>query len=398
MGSQLSPGGTETPLSTWAAVSTWPPQESREPWHIRPVVALPLCSTFADCLPQGPPVASPTIVRGTNNKPAASDSLAQCFEGAEHLDGQLFIGYPIIGSADGKHPIDAVYVSPSKGIVVFDLVDGTVVDGYEDRQDDAATKLQSRLLTYRELVHRRRLIPSLCTMTYAPAASSRTTDPGAEYSVANRETLLTELSQIKWTDADDEIYRRTLSAIQNISTIRKSRSTRTLRDESSRGAKLQRLEESIATLDPRQSKAVIETIEGVQRIRGLAGSGKTIVLALKAAYLHAQQPDWRIAVTFHTRSLTGQFRKLINNFSIEQAGEEPDWERLRIIHAWGAPGGGSREGIYHEYCTDNGVEYLDFQSASSRYGRDAAFEGACNAAIEAAPDPETSYTKEIESS
>ena len=31
-----------------------------------------------------------------------------------------------------------------------------------------------------------------------------------------------------------------------------------------------------------QSKAVIETVDGVQRIRGLAGSGKTIVLALKA--------------------------------------------------------------------------------------------------------------------
>ena len=30
-----------------------------------------------------------------------------------------------------------------------------------------------------------------------------------------------------------------------------------------------------------QSKAVIETVDGVQRIRGLAGSGKT-VLALKA--------------------------------------------------------------------------------------------------------------------
>lgn len=177
-------------------------------------------------------MASPTFVRGTNDKPAASDSLAQCFEGVEHLDGQLFIGYAIIGSADGKYPIDAVYVSPSKGIVVFDLVDGTVVNGYEDRQDDAATKLQSRLLTYRELVHRRRLIPSLRTMTYAPAASSRTTKLSTEYPVANRETLLTEISRIEWADADGEIYRRTLSALQNISTIRKSRSTRTLMDGS----------------------------------------------------------------------------------------------------------------------------------------------------------------------
>ena len=99
-------------------------------------------------------------------------------------------------------------------------------------------------------------------------------------------------------------------------------------NENSRGAKLKRLEDSIATLDNRQSRAVIETVNGVQRIRGLAGSGKTIVLALKAAYLHVQHPDWRIAVTFNTRSLKGQFRRLINNFSVEQAGEEP--LRLRV--------------------------------------------------------------------
>ena len=38
----------------------------------------------------------------------------------------------------------------------------------------------------------------------------------------------------------------------------------------------------IRSPDMLQSKAVIETVDGVQRIRGLAGSGKTIVLALKA--------------------------------------------------------------------------------------------------------------------
>lgn len=78
-------------------------------------------------------------------------------------------------------------------------------------------------------------------------------------------------------------------------------------------------------------------MEGVQRIRGLAGSGKTIVLALKAAYLHTRYPDWRIAVTFNTRSLKAQFRRLITRFCIERSGEEPDWTKIRIINAWGHP-------------------------------------------------------------
>jgi superfamily I DNA and RNA helicase len=145
---------------------------------------------------------------------------------------------------------------------------------------------------------------------------------------------------------------------------------------------LKRLEDSIATLDHRQNRAVIETIDGVQRIRGLAGSGKTIVLALKAAYLHTQHPNWRIAVTFHTRALKGQFKRLINNFCIEQSGEEPDWTRIRVVNAWGAPGGDERDGIYYEFCRHTGQEFLDFRTATSRFGgSDKAFQGACEAAL-----------------
>jgi superfamily I DNA and RNA helicase len=182
-----------------------------------------------------------------------------------------------------------------------------------------------------------------------------------------------------------------LSALQNISTIRKSKTKRSIAKEHSRGAKLKRLEESIATLDNLQSKAVIETVEGVQRIRGLAGSGKTIVLALKAAYLHAQHPEWRIAVTFNTRSLKGQFRRLINTFSIEQTGDEPDWEQLRILNAWGAPGGAEREGIYHHICRAHDIEYYDFGAAKSTFPRGSEFAGACERALARLQQPRQLY-------
>src|SRR5262249_59142237 len=54
-------------------------------------------------------------------------------------------------------------------------------------------------------------------------------------------------------------------------------------------------------LDRWQKRGAIESPDGPQRIRGLAGSGKTVILALKAAYFHALHPDWRIALTFQTR-------------------------------------------------------------------------------------------------
>ena len=110
---------------------------------------------------------------------------------------------------------------------------------------------------------------------------------------------------------------------------------------------------------------MVETYEGVQRIRGLAGCGKTIVLALKVAYLHARHRDWLIAVTFNTRSLKNQFENLITTFVLEQANEEPDWDKIKIMNAWGAPGGKQRSGIYFEFCRDHGVQYLDFGPAGA---------------------------------
>ncbi|MHD0307104.1 DEAD/DEAH box helicase [Rhodococcus erythropolis] len=209
--------------------------------------------------------------------------------------------------------------------------------------------------------------------------------------MANSSNLVASITSSRWEDSDDDVYMRALSAIQNISTIRRARTARILTASDSRGARLQALENSIATLDSTQEKAVIETSPDVQRIRGLAGSGKTIVLALKAAYLHAQHPEWRIAVTFNTRSLKDQFRKLINNFCVEQTGEEPNWENLRIINAWGAPGGPERDGVFHEFCKTNGIEYLDFGSAKERYGRDDAFRGVCGEALKQVSEPKVSY-------
>lgn len=324
---------------------------------------------------------SVSIVRGTNEKPVSSQALVELISARADLSGHLFIGYPIIGTSEGRHPIDALFVSAERGIVIFDLIEGTDPGDYGRRQDDSANKLEARLKSHRELMRRRELLVRIHTISFAPGVNELSKHVQDDYRIANLDTLMHALESFEWENREGSIYEAALSAIQSISTIRKSRTKRTITREDSRGAKLKRLEDSIATLDNMQSKAVIETVEGVQRIRGLAGSGKTIVLALKAAYLHAQHPEWRIAVTFNTRSLKGQFHRLINNFSLEQTGEEPDWDNLRILNAWGAPGSGERDGIYHEFCRAHSIEYLDFRSAKSLYGQGKEFSGACERAI-----------------
>ena len=322
------------------------------------------------------------IIRGASRKPGSSRMLADAIAGQTNLSGQLFIGYPTIATSEGAHSIDALLVSEDKGIIIFDLVEGPTVCGYEDRQDDSANKLESRLKLHRELMKGRQLRIEIHTISFAPGVTPREISHKDDHPLTNKDNLIEIVNGFRWNNSSKKIYESVLSAIEGISAIRKSRTKRNIKQESSRGAKLRTLENSIATLDHMQSKAVVETIEGVQRIRGLAGSGKTIVLALKAAYLHAQHPEWRIAVTFNTRSLKGQFRRLISNFSIEQTGEDADWENLRILNAWGAPGSADRDGVYHEFCRLHNVEYFDFRAATGRFPKGKEFDNICEKALE----------------
>ena len=274
------------------------------------------------------------VIRGdVKNKPESSKRLADYFEQQDNIDGTLYLGYPIIGTSHGEYQIDALLISKQHGAVIFHILEGTNLDvELEEIQDESFTKVQSKLLKEKELTEKRKLVVELGILTYAPALSNKPQNIDEDYYVAINEQEITEyLSLQEWDKS--EYYEQLCSVIQAITSITKKNQRSYIQKEDSRGAKLKKLEDSIANLDKNQSEAVIETVEGVQRIRGLAGSGKTIVLALKVAYLHAKHPDWNIAVTFNTRSLKGQFERLINSFTIEQTSEEPDWEKVRIIHA-----------------------------------------------------------------
>jgi superfamily I DNA and RNA helicase len=330
-----------------------------------------------------------TIVQGASKKPISTQRLADFFAQHAEYDGFLYIGYPVIGTAEGPYPIDALLISKSKGLIVFNLVEGRNVDGIQDAQDDSCNKLESKLRAHKTLMQGRSLQVAVTPVTFAPACNDAPSLSQEEYPVCNETNLKAWLDTCAWDNPS--CFEALLAVIQAISTIRKGRKKREVQKPDSRGAKLKQLEDSIANLDNLQGRAVIETVEGVQRIRGLAGSGKTIVLALKAAYLHAHHPDWKIAVTFHTRALKGQFRQLINTFVIEQTNEEPDWENLHIIQSWGAPGGGERHGMYYDFCQTNGLRYYDFGSAQRNFGKGNEFEGVCQTALNECANPSGNY-------
>lgn len=325
------------------------------------------------------------IIRGSSQKPVASEELADIVSGLSGFSGRLFIGYPIVKAPEGPRAMDALLISPEKGIVVFDLIEGGGPGDYRFRQDDLANKLESLLKTHTELTRGRKLLIPIHTVSVslAPALGVASTEGDYEQTpLVNAETLPVALTELEnWDGKRGDICDKALSVLGNVSNIRKNRAPRSVEREDSLGDRLRKLEDSIATLDPLQNMAVVEATEGVQRIRGLAGSGKTVVLAQKAALLHLLHPEWRIAVTFYTRSLKGHFKHLINRFLFEY-GVDPDWNGLRVVHAWGGRGtAGDRDGIYSEFCARHDVGYFDFKSAGEEFGRGEEFTGACERAL-----------------
>lgn len=332
------------------------------------------------------------VIYGTTQKPVAAEALVSALRSDESADGELIVGFPNLATQPGDAIADAIWLSPEYGAILFDFVEGDDIRDFERRQADLYRLFSSRLYQNRELVRRRKLVVEPEVLTFAPAMSTASLPEGADGEiVANEETLISTLAELEIDPLDEDVYKKLLSTAQGISKIRHARQTRTPEKPESRGGKLLRLEDSISTLDKRQHHAVIETVEGVQRIRGLAGSGKTVILALKAAYLHSRHPDWKIAVTFYTRALKEQLKQLITGFCVEQSGLEPDWDRIRVINAWGGRGGKENAGIYKEYCDANRIEYYDLRTAKNKFGNDGAFDGAVVEALGEVSNPVPLY-------
>ncbi|MBW4444283.1 MAG: ATP-binding domain-containing protein [Plectolyngbya sp. WJT66-NPBG17] len=106
-----------------------------------------------------------------------------------------------------------------------------------------------------------------------------------------------------------------------------------------RAVVLDYLRQWTSQLDFQQAQIGWQIPPGPQRIRGIAGSGKTVLLCQKAAYMHWQHPDWDIALVFFTRSLYGQITDSINHwlrfFSQGELTYNPATSKLKVLHAWG---------------------------------------------------------------
>lgn len=296
-------------------------------------------------------------------------------------DGTVYLGYPVLATADVQVQVDALLVSPDRGLAAFQISSQTPSDTDEwaatiARQDELYNALESHLGRHGTLRRGRNFAVDIETVTVFPSA----VDPPDD-AVDGHYCSLDELPSLveSFGPLDSTIYKNLEAALQRVTTIKPAKRRADVAEADSRGAVLKRIEKGIANLDFWQKQAAIESPDAPQRIRGLAGSGKTIVLALKAAYLHTQNPEWNIAVTFQTRSLYQQFEDLITRFAFEHSNDQPDFNKLQIAHAWGSSW---RDGFYRLAAEHAGHPARDWNYARSTFGSDNAFAGVCAELIE----------------
>lgn len=318
------------------------------------------------------------VVRGKISKAQPSESLVknitECFKKSNDT-GTLFLGYPLSASSESKITVDALLVSKRCGLIAFIFPnDVNDIEAIKEEQDTLYYNLDHNFKKYITLKKGRNLAFNLKVVSIFPDNNyPQINDDYIFVSDENIEDILTED-----TNFDEEVYKRVCESIQRVTNIKPKKKRLNVQNEISLGGKIKKIEKEIANLDQWQKKAALELPEGPQRIRGLAGSGKTIVLALKAAYLHSQNSDWNIAITFYTRSLSQQFKDLIRQFYFEFSGEEPDWEKVHVVHAWGND---SEDGIYSIAARSLNIIPTNFSNAKIKYGRANAFKGICDELI-----------------
>lgn len=309
------------------------------------------------------------IVRGKTGDLALEHELADRLR-KESIDGTMYIGYPIFASGDGHLQFDVLLSSKNSGFAIIDTSHfrshSTSIDSMRERQNRLYNVLTARMRENTKLCKGRNLIAE-------PLVVSLHENINEKFDDGTIITTFDEISQILKSDIciSDESYELLNAFIQNTSALRPKKKRQSVKNSNSYGAHMKLIEQKIANLDTYQNKAALEVFDGPQRIRGLAGSGKTIVLAIKAANLHKNHPDWRILITFYTRSLHQQFKYLIREFSTE----EPDWSKITILHSWGSS---IATGVYYEISKNLHHRSMNFTEARKKFGANKAFKGACS--------------------
>jgi len=278
--------------------------------------------------------------------------------------GEIYLGYPIYTDeiANKQTCVDIAIICKI-GVYIINIITSPVTD-YGEIQDDIYAKVESRFKKQPFLFKRRKLIFDFYAITYSiPKLQELDEYP----LVTNVTELISYIDEMKEDqEFDDTLYEKILSGIQEAYgiNIHKDRGSPT---KGTKAYAINQMSSLIEKYDARQMEAILSDTAGIQRIRGMAGSGKTIILARKAVELHTAHPNWDIVVTYSTRTLKDQLTSLISRFyAAKNDGAKYNEKKLKVMQSWGSA---SSKGVYYEICLRHGIEPKNVSDARSKFGK-----------------------------
>ncbi len=323
------------------------------------------------------------VVRGHIRNTVATKDLISILEkycSEKDISGTLYIGYPLSANIEDKITVDALFVSMRHGLIAFAITSDTDIVSIIDEQGELFYQLTNTLTQYPSLRKGKKIAFEPNVITLVPNGT-RDIKQDADAIIVSFDMLCESLENLPPFDV--QYYNRLVEALQKVASIKPRKKRENVLTNGSKGDVIKKIEKEIANMDQWQRKAAFEIVDGPQRIRGLAGTGKTIVLALKTAYLHSQNPSWNIVVTYYTRSLWQQYRDLITKFVFEFTRNEPDWEKINLLHSWGST---SDRGVYSEIASHLNIVPMNYSNARIKYGRQDAFAGICTDLLNRIPE------------
>lgn len=325
-----------------------------------------------------------------NEDPLGREFISYLNDNSERLGmsgAALYYDFPTYSDYETvTYKPDALLVSPIHGVMAVRFVDGNSVARLSPEArvevDEALGQFCSiligRFLKSKSLRESR---SSLCfnvlPVIFCPNTAAQALFDDVEAEVISSFQAFDELLNDSLIDKlDEHVLLEARSVLEGAKALTRN-TKRTIEDPAVQraAAALARLESEIANFDQKQRRAALVTVNGPQRIRGLAGSGKTVILAMKAAHLHMTRPDERILITFFTKSLRAPIKDLVTKFYRHYKEVDPDWNMIHIRHGWG---GASSSGAYADACRRVGRTPRSYSSARDNMPRgDDPFNFAC---------------------
>ncbi len=328
-------------------------------------------------------------IKGIENKLSIQQIYDKIDKNYTDIDGYCFYKYPLANGIQNYLP-DIVIIAKNYGFLIIEsleckieeiqeinedgwLIYGELIDHPIDLLDDYEYAIKKPYESYRFLrnklnINKSIILPNINEKSFEKKFPK-------EYEKNKAFYIFDDYLNLDFNDYwqnivqyDEHNWISIKSITQGVDIFTDHKSKLKLEKSNIKGDAIKSIQKEMKLLDNEQFSIAIKDISCPHRIRGLAGTGKTIVLAQKAANHHRRYPKHKILYTFNTQSLYDQVFNLVLDFYKSKTDKEPNWENLKILHSWG---GRYKEGVYYRACVQNELKPLS-------YGDDNNFNNVCN--------------------